>query len=220
MMAVVTISRQYGSGGNEIAGRVARLLGYHLFDKNLMAQVAAEVALSEDEIVDFSETYYQAQSFLDRLLGLFGTPQFFTGEPGSGAKVKIVEKLDEERTITMVRVTIQAAYQHKNVVMVGRGGQVILQDRSDVLHVRLEAPLSARVERIQNQSQIDPKEAQKLISQYDKASANYLKRFYNVDWSDPMLYHLIINTGKWDIEAATHFIVDGVRYLSATKSSS
>jgi cytidylate kinase len=54
-MAVITISRQYGSPGNEIAVRVCEILGYHYFDKRLMAQVASEVGLSEQEIVDFSE---------------------------------------------------------------------------------------------------------------------------------------------------------------------
>lgn len=231
-MAVITISRPYGSGGDEIASRVAEILGYRLFDKKLMAQVAADVGLSEDEIVDFSEKdYKQTQSFLDRLLRLVVVGKKPSDEPPavaevstwqrdpSGARVKVFESVGEQRSINMVRTTIQAAYERGNVVIVGRGGQAILQDQPGVLHVRIEAPLSDRSQRIQARRKVNPKEAQKIISEHDKASGDYLKRFYQIDWSDPLHYHLVLNTSKWDLEAAANLIVTGVRNLPAAASS-
>ena len=68
-MAIITISRQVGSGSEEIASQVAKLLGYRQFDKRLMIQAAAEMGLSESEVVDFSEENYKTAGFLDRLLG-------------------------------------------------------------------------------------------------------------------------------------------------------
>ena len=68
-MTVITISRQYGSGGDEVALRVCEMLEYRYFDKMLMRQVASEVGFSAGEIVDFSEDNYKVRSFLDRLFG-------------------------------------------------------------------------------------------------------------------------------------------------------
>ena len=79
-MAVITISRQYGSGGDEIAAQVCERLGYHFFDKNLMAQVANDVGLSVQEVVDFPEDDHKVRGFLDRL---------FTGGPReAGARAR------------------------------------------------------------------------------------------------------------------------------------
>ena len=68
-MPVITISRQYGSGGTEIAKRVCSKLGYSYFDKNLMARVASEVGLAEHDIVDFSEDTYKMRSLFERMFG-------------------------------------------------------------------------------------------------------------------------------------------------------
>jgi len=219
-MAVITISRQYGSGGNEIAARVCETLGYRYFDKGLMAQVASEVGLAEDEIVDFSEANYKVQSFLDRLFDLrrviaaFETKKEYT----TGERILGVEELGEDRCITLVQSTIHAAYKRGNVVIVGRAGQAILQEMPGVFHVRIEAPLSTRIQRIQDQENVSLEVAQKRVNERDKASADYLKRFYDIDWSDPMLYHLVINTGKWDTEVAAHLIVNAVSCLPPAQS--
>ena len=82
-----------------------------------------------------------------------------------------------------------------------------------VLHVRIVAPLEARLERIQETRKINAGDAQKLAGEREKASANYLKRFYNVDWADPLNYHLLINTDKWELEAAVQLIVQAVSLL-------
>ena len=68
-MAVITISRQYGSEGDEIAANVCQVLGYRSFDKQLMAKVATEVGLTEGEVVDFTEDQHKVRGFLDRLWG-------------------------------------------------------------------------------------------------------------------------------------------------------
>ena len=153
-MAVITISRQYGSGGDEIAQRVCKSLGYRRFDKDLMAQVASDVGLSEGEIVDLSEASFKSQNILSRLLSLLTTP---TGETPtvtqtstwqrdtSGAKVKQTEQLSEARVVAIVGQTIQAAYKLGDIVIVGRGGQAVLRDKPGVLHVRIEAPLDTRI---------------------------------------------------------------------------
>jgi cytidylate kinase len=222
-MAVITFSRQYGSGGDEIAERVREMLGYRLFDKRLMAQVASEIGLSEAEIVDFSEQDYKARGFLERL---------FTRRSGrvvaeattwkvdtTGARAAEVAQLDEERCIGMVKATVVAAYKQGNVVIVGRGGQAILQDKRDVLHVRIEAPLEKRIQHVHYHEmaglapEFQRKRAEEVVAERDRAAEDYLKRFYDIDWSDSSLYHVIINTSKCSTEAAAHLVVSAVSHL-------
>ncbi|MBN1876898.1 MAG: cytidylate kinase-like family protein [Anaerolineae bacterium] len=212
-MAVITISRQYGSGAREIAERLCNILGYRYFDKNLMVRVAAEVGLSEDEIIDFSEENYKVRTFMDRLLGR-AKP---TSMAGSGALK--VESLDEAQCVNLVKDTILAAYNQDNVVIIGRGGQAILREKPGVLHVRLEAPLGARTLRVKERENISMEEASTLVKEKESAAAAYLLHFFDIEWEHPMLYHLILNTGRWDLDAATAIIVNALTYLRSTKLS-
>lgn len=220
-MAVITISRQFGSGGDEIAARVCEALGYRYFDKAMIARVASEVGLAEGEIIDFSEDQYKMQGFLDRL---FNRPRVVaqTGifaQDRTGAVTKEVQVLDEAYSISLVRGAVWAAYERGNVVIVGRGGQAILKEMPDVLHVRVQASLDSRVKRLHNRANYNWGGAQDAALKHDRASAEYLQRFYNINWDDPMLYDLVINTGKLGIEAAAGLIVAAVKHLPAPEKS-
>ena len=215
-MAVVTISRQFGSGGTEVARRVCEALGYRYLDKLLMGQVAAEVGLSGKELVEFSEEHTKVRNFLERLLlpGPHTTARFSVrSQDAAGAKTVSVVQLDDARSTTLVRGAIHKAYQQGNVVIVGRGGQATLQDMPGVLHVRIEAPMAARVLRIQGREGIVAEEARAMALRRDKAAEQYLKKLFTIHWDDSNLYHLIINTGKWELEAAAQMIVNAVERL-------
>jgi CMP/dCMP kinase len=206
-MAVITISRQYGSEGDEIAANVCRILGYQSFDKQLMLKVAAEVGLTEGEVVDFTEDQHRVRGFLDRLLG---TPPLIMTQSHSWSEVKIIDAAD---SIPLVQSIIRAAYKHDNIVIVGRGGQAVLRSDPGVLHVRIEAPLETRINRVQLREGLTYELAREVVAQRDRAAADYLKRFYNVDWADSMLYHLILNTGRWGMESASRLIASAVSLL-------
>jgi cytidylate kinase len=217
-MAVVTISRQYASGGDEIAVRVCERLEYQYFDKALMAEVASEIGLSGDQIVDFSEDDYHVRGFLRRLLGRRRSSPPGTQSPTSETTRPVtVEQLDEESSIRMVRATIEAAYEQGDVVIVGRGGQAILQGKPGVLHVRVEAPLEQRVNRVRYKemqglvAELQLRSAQERVAERDRAAAAYLRRFYGIDWADPSLYHLVVDTAKWGIESVACLIANAVK---------
>jgi len=211
-MPVITISRQYGSGGDAIARRVCEALGYSYFDKNLVARVASEAGISQDEIVDFSEDSYKMRGFVDRL---FGRRRSAANAWISNAPPRAlpVEMLDEARSVNLVKDIILEARKHDNVVIVARGGQAILQEQPGVLHVRVVAPPGARVLRVQEQEKCGLDEASVRVKRKDEAAAAYLERFYDIDWDNPLLYHLIINTGKWELEDATHLILNALTHL-------
>jgi cytidylate kinase len=217
-MAVITVSRQFGSGGDEIAARVCEILGYGYFDKKLMARVANEVGLSEGEIVDLSEDDYRVRSFMDRLLrrSPSGSAQVRSWrEDTSGVRMPDVKALDEDQAVALVRASVEAAYRQGDIVIVGRGGQAVLQDKPGALHVRIEAPFEVRAQRVAEQERIVPSAAQDLVTDRDKATAGYLRRFHDIDWDDPRLYHLMVNTAKWDVEAAARIIANAAGCLPA-----
>ena len=215
-MAVVTISRRAGSGAEQIAQRACELLGYDLLDKNLMAQVAADVGLSGDEIIDFSETDYKVKSFVERLL--HPSPHYVghvvtRDREASDAGTLSLKQLNESECIELIRSTLRAAYHRGNMVVLGRGGQAILQEMPGALHVRVEAPWRARVVRIGMQREVGEEEARQLVAERDRAVAEYLERFFGIRGDDPLHYHLVVNTGKWDLETAAQLVINAVGLL-------
>jgi cytidylate kinase len=216
-MAVITLSRQVGSGGDEIAVRIRDLLGYRYFDKQLMVEAATEAGLCQEEIVDFSEERYKVQDFLSRLFRSGPRPvkEVLTRSPLHHTIDTLnTRELDETQCAALVQHTILQAYETGNIVIVGRGGQAILRDKPGVLHVRVIAPLDQRIQRLRAQGMVGIADIKACIAQKDHATAEYLKRFFSIEWNDPALYHLVLNTGLVDLDAAARIIVAAVEQLA------
>jgi CMP/dCMP kinase len=219
-MAVITISRQYGSGGDEIAQKVCQALDYHLFDKKLVFRAALEAGLSTQDILDYSEDNHQVQSFFARLFRRSAplvTSRYWK-EDIHGMRVQEAIELTDEQVLVLVQKAVMAAYEAGGIVIVGRAGQFLLKDLPNVLHVRIEAPLEDRIQRVKQwlkqekgmtfESIETRRAAQDLIEARDTASADYLRHYYGISWADPMLYHLVINTGKIEPDQAVRSIID------------
>jgi len=216
-MAVITISRQAGSGGDEVARRVAELLDYRCFDKAVMAQVARERGIAENEVVDFSEDRYRLHGFVDELLrrSPVVATTAVTATTSTGQEVRLLRPVDEEMAAALVTATIRAIGKRGQVVVVGRGGQAILRDSPGVLHVRIVARLEDRVGQLMESEGLTREAAVGHIGERDRATAAYLRRFHGVDWSDPSLYHLQLNTSLLDGEEAAKVIAAAARELDA-----
>jgi cytidylate kinase len=222
-MNVITISRQFGSGGDEIAERVCHATGFHLFDKYILAKAALESGLSEQELIDYSEDHYKVKNFLHRLLGRSRTlaQVRIWKEDASGVRSTEEMRFSEEDALALTLKAVQTAYKVGSMVIMGRGGQVILKGEPDAFHVRVIAPLEDRLLRLRNSpimagqtfaSSVEARRAaQDLVEANDAASADYLRNFFGVDWADPLLYHLVINTGKVSLEQAAHLIIQAVK---------
>jgi len=221
-MAIITISRQYASGGDEIADRVGKVLGYPHFDKSMITQAAAEAGISEKEVFDYSEDTHKVRSFMDRLFNR--SVMMATGrvlESGGFAAYDLDVPLAEDIMLSLVQKAIQSAYQIGNMIIVGRGSQVILQGKPKAVHVRIEASMDYRIqtlkEKIKQSRQVFEadldvrRDAQDIILDRDAASADYIKRHYNHDWNDVQLYHVVLNMAKLSTERATQIIVDLVK---------
>jgi CMP/dCMP kinase len=228
-MTTVTVSRQFGSGGDDIIDKVCQVLGYHQFGKADIARAAFEAGLSSLEVIDYSEDNYKVKTFFDRLFRRPTTVAQLHVWKEDAAGMRSVERvdIDEKRALALVQKAIKAAYQADNMVIVGRGGQIILKGMDNTLHVRIEADIEDRVQYVKNQLKQTRKsqtfgttenvalrrEAQDMIASRDAASADYIKQFYACDWGDRHLYDLIINTSQVGIDMSVKSIVEKVRAL-------
>jgi len=211
-MAVITISRQHGSGGHAVTRLLCDRLGYRFFDKDLMAQLGAQLGLAPDQVIDLPEDRHQVQSLVERLFANAPTP---FGDPGEWALQAKLEA-QQEVSVQTFQSLIRAAHEQGKVVVMGRGGQAVLRDAPDVLHVRLVAPIELRIQRVQQNADVSADVARERVSERDRASAEYVKRFYNVDVDDPLLYDLVINTSKLTAAATADLIIKTLDYLPAS----
>lgn len=224
-MAVITISREYGSGGDEIANLVCQDLGFKLLDKSLFARAASEAGLSEQDAVDYSEDNHKIHNFTARILGRSApiAKVHIWNENEKGVESHVDVTITEDFAVSLAQKAVEMAYGVGNMIIVGRGGQVILRDKPLTLHVRIVAPLEDRIERVKAQLKESNSEfaaninyarvAQDLIEERDRASRDYIRRFYHAAWDHATLYHLVINTGKISIEHAARIIKNEVRTL-------
>jgi len=229
-MAVVTISRPIGALGTEISQRAAEILGYDLVDKDLITQVARAARVPESEVSRLDEVAESpVRTFLRELLQGSRTssarpipssslawamdfPYEFPAvlqqatDEGMSEEVHV---LDQHECLRFVQQTVQHLWRRDEVIIVGRGAQMILAGLENVLHVRLTASEEFRCERVMEVKHCDYREALRIVRESDRRRGRYLKRFYHVDWEDPNLYHLVINTEMTGTELAAQIIAAG-----------
>lgn len=178
-MATITLSRQLGSQGDEVAQLVAQRLGYQVRYHELINQAAQRAGKPE-----------MALAFLD-VLGLLDL------------RPSAQDLLAYQRA--MQEIMVEWANSGK-VILMGRAGCVLLGKRSDVLHVRVIAPLDIRVERIAQKQGIALSAARTQVEASDRTRRAYLRRQYQSDWDDAQLYDLVLNTGRCSVEQAAQII--------------
>ncbi|MFL5704256.1 MAG: AAA family ATPase [Ktedonobacteraceae bacterium] len=200
-MKAITISRQYGSGGGEIAARLAKCLQWHLIDHEIVARVARELRIPEQQAEERDE---YAKGLLARIVS-----QFVSTVPTGASPVYQVapnDQTDENRYQETLRRVVESAADTGRAVIVGRSSQVILAKRRDVLHVRIVAPLQARVVYVVLRENLDVAKAQDRIKLKDRDRSRYLQTVYHRDVNDPILYDLTINTGVLSLDQAVDLI--------------
>ncbi|MBM4119230.1 cytidylate kinase-like family protein [bacterium] len=207
-MPIVTVSREYGAGGLAIGRRVAELLGAEFLDSALIGEVARRLGLPEDAVKRWDE---RRESLILRLLRALETahPEYAVG--GELALQACEELPNPERIGRLFREVIIEEARSENAVIVGRGGAFVLGQWPGALHVRLVAPRAARLARIQARSEIGAAEAERRLDAFDKERADYLQHHFDVDWTDPLHYALVLNTAALGDERAAQVIARAAR---------
>ncbi len=197
-MRAITISREYGSGGGEIASRLARRLGWQLVDHAIVQRVASELGTSQEE----AETHDESTGgIISQVLNVMQNlyPAYMVSAPPEA----FLSAEDYSRTVDRI---VKAAAARGHVVIVGRASQVILADLGDVLHVRVIAPFEKRVVYVMQREGVDRYTAESRIHRKDHERASYLEREYHRHLDDAHLYDLVLNTSLLDLESAVDII--------------
>ena len=219
-MAVITVSREYGSRGEEITQKVASELGYSYFDKDILADVARIANTTEDEIRQYDEKdEHGLQTFLKKLfvarpLVVAEFPYYYPPTIPLDWSVEPMEnepRLDPESVTAFFHQVVEELWRRDNVVIVGRGSQKILASRPYTLHVRFVATIQDRCKQVMAADSLTHVEAAKKILAIDKGRANYLKQHREADWTDATLYHLVINTSLIPVNQAVKIITQALR---------
>jgi cytidylate kinase len=178
-----------------------------------MAQAGQEMGLAVSAIqgaVDFKPA---AKGLLERWFGNYEDP--LTGD-ASVLTFGLRNDALQDLTIANLMDIINAGYQKGNVVIVGRGGMAALQDRPDVLHARVDAPLALRVKRLMEHEGLGQEDAQKKIRARDLSDVGWIKRYFGLDSHDPTLFDLVISTAKYTPEDAADLIIKALDKLPKT----
>jgi len=205
-MPVITISRQYASGGSTVARLVADRLGWQLVDNEFVDRVAREAGVSREEVEEREE---RVPGLIDRLARALvaSAPEAFVAtaeppEPRFGTEEELVRA-----TETVIE---QALREEKNLVLVGRGAQALLAQHERSLHVFIVAPRESRIEVAMNRLGADRENAEETLDRADDGRRRYVKSYYDREWETADNYHLVISTGVFSYEQAAEMIVGAV----------
>ncbi len=203
-MRAITISREYGSGGGEIAARLARRLGWQLIDHAIVEQTASELEVYVTEVEKHDEEYVDSTrpGILNRIIEQLAP----SGVGGGGLLIRPSSSVEGRAYQETMGDIITAAATTGHVVIVGRGGQVLLADRRDVLHVRIVAPLEQRVAYVVRREGLDPETARKRVQAKDQARTRFMQTQYQCQHEDPHLYDLVIDTAVLPLDNAVDLI--------------
>ena len=187
MYRVITVGREYGSGGGPIAGKVAQRLGWELSDNSLITEIARSANVDPKVCHRYDE---RRDSWLHRInKRTFGRGTF---EGVAGGDV-----FDGDAMAALSRRVIERAADAGSAVIVGRGGQCILQGRPDVFHVFVYGPMDERIRRVREtygSAFANPD----YIAEQDSIRSVYVRHYYDADWRDPHLYDALFCSALGD----------------------
>lgn len=197
-MTLVTISREIGSNGTQIAKAVAAQIGASVVDKEVLVEMANHLGVPVEVVMKAeARLLTNPVGISDEMRALFAAQRGAVGA------------MNEAQFIKQMIAAIKRLAEPGNVVFVGRGAQIILKDHPAALHVHIYASQQVRAERIQQRRSLPNVEAAlRLVQQVDEQYKNWFRHFFSgIDWKSARHYHLLIDTARIPTEVATMLIV-------------
>src|ERR1700681_4382892 len=208
MIKIITIEREYGSGGGEIAKLLATRLGWKLYDQ-LLTEEIARLAKCSKAVVEVREE--RTDPLYYRLF-----KSFLRGSYEGSLNAHKLNLVDSESILKLTEQVVHHAAKKGNSVIVGRGSQHFLRDRPDTLRVFLYAPRENKVRRLLARGKSE-KEAEQLVDSVDRERADFIQKYFHVEWPDRAIYHTMMNTALGD-EAVLHMILDLMHTLDSKEA--
>ncbi len=195
MNKIVTISREFGSGGREIGKRLADELGFSYYDREIITEIAKETGMSEEYVQNISEK------------GIYPYPFQFA------KSFAMYSSLQSDQTDILVAQTkvLKEIAKKGNCIIVGRGANIILKDYNPMnifVYADMESKINRCHKKAKENENLTDKEIEKKIITIDKARKNYHKLISNLEWGDKNNYHLCINTTDIEIKNIISSLAD------------
>ncbi len=201
---VITIAREFGSGGTDIGRIVARRSRLNYLDREIIDEVARRLGVNAFEVERQEE---QATGSVRHILEAIQASHLFTVNYNTlfGPDMA-ADRVKELAYLRLTQRVILELATEGNAVIIGRGSQFLLHNAPRTLHIYIFAPLPYRIERVMSILQLDHEHARELIEQRDYEHDDYSRRFYGLNRHQPDLYHLLINTSLFSLELAADLI--------------
>ncbi len=200
---IITIGRQFGSGGREVAKQVAEKLGIGFYDKELIALAAKESGLSE-ELFEGIEDMSSNSLLYSLVMGI---------QSGNGAYYRYGDVFNSDGLFRVQSQVIRNLAEKGSCVIVGRCADYILREQPNLMNVFVHAGNAWRTKRIQELHNLEEKEATALIKKTDKRRGSFYNFYTSQTWGNVNNYHLAVDTSKIGIEGAAQLIVDCANLL-------
>jgi len=221
-MSVITVAREFGSGGKDIARIIAERIGYECVDKELIAKVSQAAGVPEETVEQLDEVGESTiQSFLRELFTpstIYSLspeyppliwPYVPTSDEGTYDPTSLKNTfLDKKEYVQILHDTIKTLARRDQVIIVGRGSQCILADQDNTFHILFVAPAEYRIEIIMEEMNLERDQATELVHEKDNQRTLYLQYNYKRDWHDATLYHLVANTSRTSWENMADIVID------------
>jgi len=197
MVNIITIEREYGCGGGEIAKLAANRLDWKLWDQQLTEEIARLANCPRAVVQEREEKndplYYR----------LFKS--FLRGSFEGSINAPKLNLVDSETILKTTQRVVEHVAAKGRSVIVGRGSQQFLKNRQDTLRVFLYAPREDKVRRLLSRGKSE-KDAEELVDSVDRERADFIQKYFHVDWPDRPIYHAMLNTAIGD-ECVANMIV-------------
>jgi cytidylate kinase len=202
---LITVSREFGAGGSDLARLLGERLGWPVLDHELVFRCAKRLNIDTAAVERMHEC---SPSLLARLSAalLVAPPE----APG----IDTTHLLRIDSIAEAAHESIREAAEHPPLIVVGHGTQCLFANRRDALHVRLVAPWDVRTTRLRDRYGWNATVASAKARQMDEDRRRYVQRYFHADLRDPMLYDVQINTGRMSIDEAVSMVERMVRGAS------
>ena len=204
---IITIGRQYGSGGREVAKKLAEIMNIAFYDKELLVEASKDSGICQEVIETYDEKQEKKSFF-----SMIGSVQ---GRVDAGSMY--LEMPLNQRIFLAQFDTIRRIADEGPCVIVGRCADYVLRDHKNVLNVFVKADMESRVKRIIRLYDLDPLKAEETIKKADKQRATYYNYYATSTWGDVNNYHLCVDTGVLGIEGAVELIRRAAELLEEKK---
>jgi cytidylate kinase len=201
---IITVEREYGSGGAMIARRLAARLGWKIWDEELTAEIARVAHVDQGAAARCDE---RRDHFLYRLFRVYARGSYERSLPiGESSRA-----FDTDCMVEVLHEVIEDVASRGNSVIVGRGSAYILRDRPDAFHVFVYAPVEEKIRRVMSLGKSE-KEARELVEEIDAERAEFIHHYFGAQWPARWLYNVMINS-KFGDEFAAEMILHQVAAL-------